>query len=149
MPAKVLNGNGRFGPQLPASWQRLLNEIALNPVTTAIPTAAAEPVLKSLGKPISELLDMVLKTEKKVPGLPRRVKLTEWNARTGKLGLRPESAQGQRGLTSVGIEAAPIEATPADVDALIDAGTLTRDQPPQGAVDAIRRKLAQILGQSP
>lgn len=146
MPAKVLHG--QFGPQLPEAWQRILAEIAMNPVTTAIPVAGvAEPMLKSLGKPISELLDLVLKTEKRVPGLPRRVKLTEWNARKGTLGFRPEAPPG--GMTSMpDITAAPFEATPADVDALINAGHFDVDQPPQGAVDAIRRKLMAVLGQS-
>lgn len=149
MPAKVLKG--QFGPQLPASWQglnALLNEIALNPVSTVVPAAGvAEPMLKSLGKPISELLDLVLKTNKRVPGLPRRVKLTEWNARKGTLGFRPEAPQGPRGLTSVGVEPAPISATPADVDALINAGVLDVDQPPAGAVDRIYKKLMAALGQ--
>ena len=147
MPAKIIQG--QFGPQLPESWARLLAELSLNPVTTTVPSAGAvDPLLKSLGKPISELLDLVLKTEQKVPGLPRRVKLTEWNARKGTVGLRPEAPQGPKGLTSVGVEPAPIVASPADLDALINSGQLSIDQPPQGAVDAIRKRLLAALGVS-
>lgn len=120
---------------LPPRVSALINQLGIAPVATNIETPLAEPMLKSLGKPLSELLDLVLKRTGVAEGVPQRLRLTNWNARTG-------SAEFH-GLTKAGQK---FEATPTQLDELINGGVLGVDQPPQGAVEAIRRKLAGALG---
>jgi len=97
---------------------------------------AAEPMLASLGKPVSELLDLILKTPDKT-GLPKRLSLTNWDAVKGLLQFI-----GQRGGSE------RFSASPAEVDSLIHAGSLEIPQPAQAATEAVRRKIAAALGPS-
>lgn len=92
------------------------------------------PYLKSLGKPISELLDAAFTTPTK-SGLPSRLTLTGWNAKTGEVGLHGARQGAER-----------FAASPGQLDTLIEGGTVGLKQPPQGAVDSIRAKLAALLG---
>lgn len=92
-------------------------------------------MLQSLGKPISELLGAIFRTPNK-SGLPTKLRLINWNARNNTAALR--------GLRK-GDEA--FEAAPSQLDELLTGGALDLDQPPQAGVDAIRKKLAALLGQ--
>lgn len=111
----------------------------------ALSTAAAAPLthgdmplspdmLRSLGKPLSELLGTLFKTPTK-SGLPAKLRLTNWDAKSGEASMH--------GLTKVGQE---FRSTPSQLDSLINSDTVDLAQPPVGAVDAIRRKLAALLG---
>lgn len=140
MPAAITPRTSALaGPTLPASFQTLLDQLAVNPVGTAVPSGGyAEPMLKSLGKPLAELLDLILTPTTKGTGLPNRLRLTNWDARSGNVQFHGA------GPTRVGVER--FEATPTQLDRLIRGGALDVEQPPQGAVDAIRKKLAMLLG---
>ena len=125
--------------QLPASLLALLDQVAMNPMTSIIPAAGAyaEPILASLGKPLQELLGLVLSPTKGGSGLPRRLRLTQWNARTGNVEFH---GQGPR---PIGVER--FEATPAQLDKLIRGGALDLEQPTESAMAPIRRKLSAAL----
>lgn len=113
---------------------------ALRPALDAAVQPAQMPLdpsmLESLGKPIAELLSTIFRTPNG-SGLPSKLRLINWNGGAGTAALR--------GLRK-GEEA--FEATPAQLDALINDGTVGIDQPPQSAVAAIQKKLAALLGGS-
>lgn len=93
---------------------------------------AGTPVLRSLGKRLDELLDMVL-TPKPGSGLPKRLRLTNWDAREGNVDFHSAS-KGER-----------FQATPSQLDELIKGGALDVEQPPAGAVTAARKKISKGL----
>jgi hypothetical protein len=102
--------------------------------TAAMPTDPA--MLRSLGKPISDLLSAVFKTPKAgQTGLPSRVRLTNRDARKGTVDMHGVRKSADR-----------LEATPGQLDDLLNSGAIELEQPPQGAVDMIQRKLAELLG---
>lgn len=102
---------------------------------TSIPNAAGQaigvggPMLKSLGKPLSDLLDLILTTKWR-GGLPQKLRFTNVG-RGEKMQFRdPE-------LTS----SEPFTMVPAEADTLLDAGVLDVEQPPASAVKHMRRLL--------
>lgn len=100
----------------------------------AMPTDPA--MLRALGKPISELLSAVFKTPQAMKtGLPSRVRLTNWDARKGMVDMHGVRRTADR-----------LEATPGQLDELLNSGAIELEQPPQGAVDLLQRKLAELLG---
>lgn len=152
MPTRIAPGDvtGLRG-QLPPELLAVLDQLSLSPATTAVWSGgqAAEPMLKSLGKPIQELLDLVLETSEKVKGVPRRLRLSNWDARRGLAQFHPEAPQGQgKGLVGMGVEPHPFEASPAQLDELITQGLLDVQQPPAGQVSAIQSRLRQLLDAS-
>lgn len=108
---------------------QVLNLLGLAPLG-----AVEAPALKSIGKPVSELLGATFVTPNKT-GLPKRMAVSSWNDAKGSVGLH-----GARS----GAEA--FEATPSQLDELIDGGALGLEQPPQAAVQTIMQKLQQLLG---
>ena len=126
---------------LPPWLADLLNNLAISPTTTAI--SGGTPVLRSIGKELSELLDTVFTTTKKTKGVPTKLRFTNLS-REGNMQLHPASA---RGTSPTG--PAPMEVAPGDLDRLISGGAVDLDQPPEGAVDAIRRRLQKVLGAQP
>lgn len=91
-------------------------------------------MLESLGKPVSELLGMLFESPQ-LTGLPAKLRLTGWNANTGKMALRGL----RRG------EGEAFDASAPEMDSMINEGLLKVKQPAQAGVDAIRRKLAALL----
>ena len=106
---------------------------------TSVPNAVGQvaaiggPFLKSLGKPVADLLDLIL-TTKGGRGLPPKLRLTNIG-RSGDL-------QFHNPRTS-GVGPAGFEASPSQVDTLIGSGALDIEQPAQRGVDSIRKRLAQ------
>jgi hypothetical protein len=93
-----------------------------------------EPMLKSIGKKLSELLDTVFTPTERGTGLPQKLRFTNWDARKGNMQFHGGTA------------AAPqFEATPGQVDKLISGGALDVAQPPQGAVDKLQRILTEQM----
>lgn len=92
-------------------------------------------MLRSLGKPIAELLGASFKLQNGT-GLPSLLKLTGWNAAKGTVGLHGARAAGEA-----------FEATPAQLDELIEKGILDLAQPAMDKVSGIRGLLAKALGQ--
>lgn len=93
-----------------------------------------EPMLKSIGKKLSELLDTVFTPTERGTGLPQKLRFTNWDARKGNMQFH--------GATG----AAPqFEATPGQVDKLISGGALDVAQPPQGAVDRLQKILSEQM----
>lgn len=138
---------------LPPWLSALLNEIAINPVGASL-TSAGEPVLRSIGKQLSDLLGTVFKTAPggaKVPGLPRRLRFSGLSTggalerREGKMLLQADAGPHQP--ISTGVEPQPFEIAPSDLDRLLGQGLADVDQPPTQAVDAIQRRLRQVLDQ--
>lgn len=90
------------------------------------------PYLKSITKPISELLDTIFTPTAKGTGLPSRLRFTNWDARKGVMQLHSADAAGK-----------PFEVSPTDLDRLINAGHIDIEQPtgdPQ-----LQQKLKQLL----
>ena len=129
MPTRIAASPTRNG--LPLSVQRFLDQISVNPVATEV--KATEPMLQSIGKPISELLGLILKPTQKGSGIPQRLRLTNWNADKGTISFHGASRAGQ------------YEATPQQIDELINGGVLDLEQAPQRAMEAMRRKLLKLL----
>lgn len=108
-------------------------------IGSAVPTDVTESVMpldptlvKSLGKPISELLGIVLKQTTPGTGLPARMRLGSFD-------------RGKATLYGARKGSETFEATASELDDLLANGMMELEQPPQGAVDAIRRKLSAIL----
>lgn len=93
-----------------------------------------EPMLKSIGKKLSELLDTVFTPTERGTGLPQKLRFTNWDARKGNMQFH--------GATG---SAPQFEAAPGEVDRLISGGALDVAQPPQGAVDKLQKLLAGEL----
>lgn len=89
--------------------------------------------LKSLGKPVAELLGTVFKT-KTGSGLPSLLRMTNWDARTGNVGMHSLRKAGEA-----------FEASPTQIDEMIERGWLDLEQPAEGASDHIRKLLQKIL----
>lgn len=119
----------------PTDW---VDRLVANPAGLVPGTIeSTEPMLHSLGKPLQELLDLALRPTTAKTGLPRGLRLTNWDARTGEAAFR--------GLRKGGAE--EFRASPQQLDDLIGGGALDVQQPPTRAVEAIRRRLAALLGQ--
>ena len=91
------------------------------------------PSLHTLGKPVAELLGTVFKT-KAGSGLPSLLRLTNWNAGKGMVGLHSVTKKGQ-----------PFEAAPAQLDEMIDKGWLDLAQPAVDVGNKLRRAIASRL----
>lgn len=91
-------------------------------------------MLESLGKPLSELLGMILRPTTAGTGLPSRLRLG--NVQNGEGLFYGVRKGGER-----------FQASPSQLDEMINGGLLEREQPPTGAVNAIRRKIAAVLGE--
>lgn len=89
------------------------------------------PVLRSIGKRIDELLDAVFTTPKG-SGLPKRLKLTGWDARTNQIEFHAPA--GER-----------FQASPQQLDKLIGSGSIDLEQPAAGAVSSIQSRLSKAL----
>lgn len=114
----------------------LLDELSVNPTGTAVWSGGkpGAPLLKSLGKELSELLDAVFKP-KAGSGLPQRLRFTNVS-REGQMQFHaPNDAIGP----------ARFEASPSEVDKLINGGALDLEQPPAAATNAVRSKLRDVL----
>lgn len=156
MPGPVMRDPGAdLG--LPPWLSTLLNEIAINPAGGAIKSggAAGEPILKSIGKQLSDLLGTVFKTNPsgaKLPGVPRKLRFSgmstggDLERREGNMLFQPDPRE-PGGMISTGVEAQPFEIAPSDMDSLLERGMAEIDQPPQAAVDTIQRKLREVLDQ--
>ena len=98
-----------------------------------------EPMLKSLGKPISELLGLILTPTQSKTGVPKQLRLSNFDSMKGNVQFHGDSRA-----------ASPrFEASPAQLDDLINGGALDVAQPPQGAVDRIRKILSALLDSAP
>lgn len=122
--------------------EEIFNTLQLNPATSAVWSGggAGEPFLGSLGKKVSELLDTVFSRATSAEGrsLPKRLRFTNWDARSGNMQFHPDQPSAEIGP-------APFEATPAQVDRLVNGGALDVEQPGSRAVDQIRRHLREVL----
>ena len=120
-----------IGPDPNAEFLRQFGGLAMG----AIGPDDLAPFLKSLGRPLADLLDMVL-TTKGAGGLPKRLKFTGWHPRTGRAQLHPPNAP---------VGPAPYETSLKDLDALLSKGTIDLEQPPARATADIQRRLRAIL----
>jgi hypothetical protein len=91
------------------------------------------PIIKSLGKRLDELLDAVFTTPKG-SGLPSRLKLTNWDARTGNIDFHAFGKSAER-----------FQATPQQLDTLLQRGGMDLEQPATKAVGTIQKKLQSAL----
>lgn len=91
--------------------------------------------LRSLGKPVSEVLGMVFKTKSTGGEVPSLLRVSNWNSRTGNVSMHSLNKAGQ-----------PFEATPAQIDEMIEKGWLDLQQPAQAAGEGIRRLIGRTLG---
>ncbi len=128
----------------------VLNTIGTSPVGTELPlggmtsaASAAEPELASIGKRISDLLGTVFRTEKPTGGTPQRLRLTNWDARSGNIELHPVVGTD---VAAPGTSTAGYHITPADLDALINKGKMSISQPPEPAVARLQKILSSKLG---
>lgn len=134
MPLKV-DPTPQLAPGLPDWLYKALEQLSVNPVSTVVPAAGVgEPMVKALGKPISELLGALFSPGEHGTGVPQRLRLTGTTP--------PDMVQ----LHSQNMNGQPFEATADQLSQLLDGGALNLTQPPQGAVDKIRRTLASLLG---
>lgn len=132
-----------FEHGLPSWLQTILQQVGVNPVATAVPAAGVgEPMIKALGKPVSELLGTLFSPGETGTGVPQRLRLSGYTP--GREGVEPSV-----GLHSVNSDGAPFEATIDQLSQLLDGGALNVTQPPQGAVSAIQARLAKLLGAAP
>lgn len=122
---------------LPDWAKQLMTMIALSPASTGVQaaSAAAEPMLESIGKPVSEMFGAKFSPEQTKTGVPQRLRFDGWNANKNQMQFAGSNAQMPR-----------MDATPQQIDQLINGGALGLEQPPSTAVEAIRKKLAAILG---
>src|SRR5262245_24275714 len=97
-----------------------------------------DPILRSLGKPLSQLLGMILKPVQSGTGVPSRLRYTNYDAPKGLAQFHSVDRAGQA-----------FEASPKDLDALLKGGAIDVEQPPQGAVEKIRKLLAAAMGERP
>jgi hypothetical protein len=126
---------------LPSWLQELGDEASVNPVSTAVWAGGpAKPYLSSVGKFLDDLLDAVFNPSAKGTGLPQRLRLTNWDARSGHVQLHPASRPK---TTPIG--PAQFEATPAQLDELIAGGAIDLEQPPARAVSDIQSRIRQVL----
>lgn len=116
--SRITNGLTDGGDQ-----QQMQGEMPLDP-----------GMLKSLGKPVSELLGTVFKL-KGGAGLPGMVRITNWNHRTGNVVMQ-----------SVRKASEAFEATPAQIDEMIGMGWLDVRQPAQRAGERITSVLRSAMG---
>lgn len=132
----------------------ILNQISVNPVSTSITTAGAvgEPILKSIGKELSELLGTVFETNPgaaKAPKVPRKLRFSgmatggDVERRGGKMLMQADA--GPHGMISTGVEPQPFEISPSDMDTLLASGKAGIEQPPAGPTAAIQRRLKAML----
>lgn len=132
-----------FTQGLPDWLQQVLQQVSVNPMMTAVPAAGVgEPMVKALGKPVSELLGSVFSPGETKTGVPQRLQLTGFKG--GRPGVEPTV-----GLHSGNLDGQPFEATLDQLSQLLDGGALNLQQPPQGAVAKIQRTLSQLLGPAP
>lgn len=94
-------------------------------------------MLESLGKPLSELLGAILSPTTPGTGLPSRLRIG--NVLQGGKALLYGTRKGGE----------QFEALPSELDSMINSGQLGLEQPPQRAVDVVRRKLAALLDAAP
>lgn len=128
---------------LPDWLQQALLQVSVNPVMSAVPAAGVgEPMVKALGKPISELLGSLFSPGETGTGVPQRLRLTGYTP--GREGVDPLV-----GLHSVNMDGAPFEVSPDQLSQLLDGGALNLTQPPQGPVDSIKARLGKLLGPAP
>lgn len=132
MPGAVLP-NPMHGSTLPEWLQQLLMQASISPVSTAIGEAGA-PMLGSLGKRVDDMLGATFTPTEAGTGVPKRIEFTN----VGRDGLMQFHGSNQ--------QMPSLNASPAQVDELINGGALDLTQPPQGAVDAVRKKLSALLG---
>lgn len=112
-----------------------LNAAALRELLVREGLTDAEPMVNALGKPVSEMLGTVLKTPVK-SGMPQRLTLTGWKAPTGEMEFASNTKR------AAGMK---FNATPQQVDELINGGALDLEQPPNGSMEAIRARLRKAL----
>lgn len=122
-----------IGPIPQAESDRLAIGDGTSLIGGAIDPGDIGPILRSLGKPVADLLDLILTTKGK-GGLPPKLRLTNVG-RNGDLQFHDPRA------ASTG--PAGFEASAGQVDTLIGAGKLDVEQPAQRGVDSIRKRLAQ------
>lgn len=137
MPGPItMNTTRRLLPDLNPTVAELLDQISLNPQSTAVWSGggAGEPMLKSLGKTLGELMDAIF-TPKAGAKLPQRMRFT---------GVSREGNMQFHGPNDP-IGPARFEASPGDVDKLINGGALDLEQPPARATAAVQSKLRQML----
>lgn len=100
-----------------------------------LPEADMGPVLKSLGKPISELLSLVLEQAGPVvKGIPKRIRLTQWDALNKLLEFHGLNNAAER-----------MQVSPGDLDRLISEGVLQIPGSPKGQSATIQKKLQAAL----
>lgn len=93
------------------------------------------PIIRSLGKYLSELLGLEVGATKAGSGLPKRMRLTNFDSREGNLDFHAASRKGGERF----------QATPSQLDTLVGQGALDVVQPPKRAVESTRRKIATAL----
>lgn len=136
MPGPIIpSTTSRYFPNHPLLAQ-LIDELSVNPSSTAVWSGggAGEPYLKSLAKKVGDLIDAVF-TPKSGSGLPQRLRLTNVS-REGQIQFHAPNDP---------IGPARFEASPSDVDKLIEGGALDLEQPPQRAVNAVQSRLRHAL----
>lgn len=98
--------------------------------------ALMDPELRSIGKPVSEMLDVML-NPKPGAGLPKRLRVTGWDARNSELAMTPVEHKAAVGNS--------VRVSPQDLDKLLGAEAVGIEQPPARDVETIRRKIAAAL----
>lgn len=98
---------------------------------------AAEPELKSLSKTLGDIFNRVFTPTKPGSGLPKRLRFTG-TSREGQMQFHNASPG-----TKIG--PARFEASPAQVDELINGGALDVEQPPIRATSQIQSRIREIL----
>lgn len=112
-----------------------ISDLEANPDLMLRGEAPTPDMVRALGKPISELLGAIFTTPSKT-GLPSKLRLTNWNAKTGEAVLH--------GVRKAGEE---MVASPRQLNSMIGADQIGLQQPPEGAVAKIQALLARALGQ--
>jgi hypothetical protein len=118
-------------PYIPDAVEDFLIQASADPLTTSVWGAPGRPFISALGKEIQELLDMVLTPVAKRTGLPKRLQLGGFDSKTNKV-----KYYGQKADVPV------FESTPEQLDEMLTTGMLDVEQPPKGAVEAIRKRIA-------
>lgn len=93
------------------------------------------PIVRSLGKYLAELLGIEMGATTAGSGLPKRMRMTGFDAREGNIDFHAASRKGGERFA----------ATPEQLDTLVGQGAVDVAQPPKKAVASVRRKIATDL----